>query len=64
MATDTDRKCEDCAGVYIPLAGLTDDPEIRDRLIAVARSWRATAMARPHAQSPQPVAGDNDRRSV
>jgi hypothetical protein len=39
----TDQKCVDYAWECIRLAGLADDPEIRDRLMDMARSWLAVA---------------------
>jgi hypothetical protein len=38
-----DQKCVDYAWECIRLAGLADDPEIRDRLMDMARSWLAVA---------------------
>jgi hypothetical protein len=38
-----DRECIDYACECIRLAGLTDDAEIRDRLMAMARAWMAMA---------------------
>ena len=38
-----DRECIDYACECIRLAGLTDDAEIRDRLMAMARAWMTMA---------------------
>jgi hypothetical protein len=66
----TDQKCVDYAWECIRLAGLADDPEIRDRLMDMARSWLAVA-ERPHLVDElsrshhYTVAGDgDDRRSA
>ena len=40
----TDRECVDYAHECTRLAGLTDEPEIRDQLFALAREWMAAAM--------------------
>jgi hypothetical protein len=39
-----DRECVDYAHECMRLAGLTDEPEIRDQLCALARQWMAAAM--------------------
>jgi hypothetical protein len=40
----TDQKRLDYAHECMRLAGLTDEPEIRDQLFAMARDWMAAAM--------------------
>ena len=64
-----DRECVDYACECIRLARLTDDPEIRDRLMDMARSWLAVA-ERPHLVDERSRfhhdivdAGDGNRRS-
>jgi hypothetical protein len=67
----TDQKCVDYAWECIRLAGLADDPEIRDRLMDMARSWLAVA-ERTHPVDERSHShhyivtgdGDDDRRSV
>jgi hypothetical protein len=67
----TDQKCVDYAWECIRLAGLADDPEIRDRLMDMARSWLAVAERthpvdeRSHSHHDIVDAGDgDDRRSA
>jgi hypothetical protein len=67
----TDQKCVDYAWECIRLAWLADDPEIRDRLMDMARSWLAVA-ERTHPVDERSHShhyivagdGDDDRRSV
>jgi hypothetical protein len=40
----TDKECEGYAHECVRLAGLTDDPEIREQLFQMAREWMAQAM--------------------
>ena len=40
----TDEECMAYARECVRLAGLTDEPEIRDQLFALAREWMAAAM--------------------
>ena len=40
----TDQECVGYARECLRLAGLTDEPEIRDQLFGLAREWMATAM--------------------
>ena len=40
----TDQECAAYARECVRLAGLTDEPEIRDQLFALAREWTAAAM--------------------
>jgi hypothetical protein len=40
----TDEECVGYARECVRLAGLTDEPEIRDQLFALAREWMAAAM--------------------
>ena len=40
----TESECIEYARECVRLAGLTDDPDIRDRLLEIAREWMAAAM--------------------
>jgi hypothetical protein len=40
----TESECIEYARECVRLAGLTDDPDIRDRLLEIARDWMAAAM--------------------
>ena len=40
----TDQECVAYARECVRLAELTDEPEIRDQLFALAREWTAAAM--------------------
>ena len=40
----TDQECVAYARECVRLAELTDEPEIRDQLFALAREWMAAAM--------------------
>ena len=40
----TDQECAAYARECVRLAELTDEPEIRDQLFALAREWMAAAM--------------------
>jgi hypothetical protein len=54
MASSTDD--DDCIGYArecVRLAGLTQDPELRDQLLNMAREWMATAMH--EAKGPTPA---------
>jgi hypothetical protein len=65
----TDQKCVDYAWECIRLAGLADDPEIRNQLTDMARSWLAVA-ERTHPVDERRhshhdiVAGDGDTRAA
>ena len=43
-AMATESECIEYARECVRLAGLTDDPDIRDRLLEIARDWMAAAM--------------------
>ena len=43
-AMATESECIQYARECVRLAGLTDDPDIRDRLLEIAREWMAAAM--------------------
>jgi hypothetical protein len=43
-AMATESECIEYARECVRLAGLTDDPDIRDRLLEIAREWMAAAM--------------------
>lgn len=54
MASSTDD--DDCIGYArecVRLAGLTQDPELRDQLLNMAREWMATAMHEAKAPKPK-----------
>ena len=42
--TTIDDECVDYARECVRLAGLTDNPELREQLLNMAREWMATAM--------------------
>jgi hypothetical protein len=42
--TTTDDECVGYARECVRLAGLTDNPELREQLLNMAREWMATAM--------------------
>ena len=50
----TDNECVDYARDCVRLAGLTQDQQIRDRLLAMANEWMAEAIdeqAKPREQA-------------
>jgi hypothetical protein len=53
-STDDDD-CIGCARECVRLAGLTQDPELRDQLLNMAREWMATAMHEAKAPKPKPL---------
>jgi hypothetical protein len=40
----TDKECTEYARECVRLAALTDDQQIREQLLSMAREWMATAM--------------------
>jgi hypothetical protein len=48
----TESECIEYARECVRLAGLTDDPDIRDRLLETARDWMAAAMGEDEAAAP------------
>jgi hypothetical protein len=50
----TDKECEGYAQECVRLAGLTDDPEIREQLFQMAREWMAEAMYEVKMPKPRP----------
>jgi hypothetical protein len=40
----SNKECVDHARECVRLAGLAQDPELRERLLNIAREWMATAM--------------------
>ena len=52
MASTPDDDCIGYARECVRLAGLTQDPELRDQLLNMAREWMATAMH--EAKTPKP----------
>lgn len=57
MSSTPDDDCIGYARECVRLAGLTQDPELRDQLLNMAREWMATAMheAKPKPLPPQPA---------
>jgi hypothetical protein len=51
MASTPDDDCIGYARECVRLAGLTEDPQLRDQLLNMAREWMATAMH--EAKSPK-----------
>jgi len=52
MSPTPDADCIGYARECVRLAGLTQDPELRDQLLDMAREWMATAML--EAKMPKP----------
>ena len=51
----TDEECMAYARECVRLAGLTDEPKIRDQLFALAREWMAAAMQEARRADFSPV---------
>ena len=58
-AMATESECIEYARECVRLAGLTDDPDIRDRLLEIARDWMATAMGEDEAAAPSISASES-----
>jgi hypothetical protein len=51
----TDKECLEYARECVRLAGLTDDQQIRDQLLNMAREWMGAAMHAGEPNAPAPV---------
>jgi alkylation response protein AidB-like acyl-CoA dehydrogenase len=58
-AMATESECIEYARECVRLAGLTDDPDIRDRLLEIARDWMAAAMGEDEAAAPSISASES-----
>ena len=56
---ETESECIEYARECVRLAGLTDDPDIRDRLLEIAREWMAAAMGEDVAAAPSISASES-----